>query len=108
MFTAALLENYLDGHPMINEDGVVDIIRTVPLIVIPAEMADLYERFWIEEFPYEEDEIKSLLYRFNPDVTLQDFYDMIEGYSIESRLIAKYNAGKVTAEELAAVGIDVG
>lgn len=108
MFTAAMLENYLDGCPITDEDGVVAMIRNTPLIVIPAEMADLYEEFWINEFPYEEDEIKALLYRYNPDVTLQDFEDAISGYSVESRLLAKYEAGKVTAEQLAAVGINVG
>ena len=108
MFTAIMLENYLDGMPMVNADGVVDIIRTTPLIVIPAEMADLYERFWIDEFPFEEDEIKAMLYRYNPNVTLADIQQAVESYSVEGRLLAKYNAGKVTAEELAAVGINVG
>ena len=107
-FAMIMLENYLDGCPMVDEDGKVAILRNVPLITVPAPVADLYERFWIDEFPYEEDEIKALLYRYNPDVTLQDLIDVIDAYSIEDRLIAKYNAGKVTAEELAAVGISVG
>lgn len=108
MFTAILLENYLDGCPMIDDDGKVAMLATTPLIVIPAPMADLYNRFWIEEFPYEESEIKQMLYRYNPDVTIQDIKDMLAKYSVEERLIAKYEAGKVTAEELAAVGINVG
>lgn len=108
MYAMIMLENYLDGCPMVDTDGKVAILRNTPLIVVPAEMADLYERFWIDEFPYEEDEIKALLYRYNPDVTLQDLKDVIASYSMEDRLIAKYNAGKVTAEELAAVGIKVG
>ena len=108
MFTAILLENYLDGCPMLDDDGVVALLKTTPLIAVPAPMADLYEKFWIDEFPYEESEIKNMLYRYNPDVTIQDIKDALDRYSIEDRLIAKYNAGKVTAEELAAVGINVG
>ena len=108
MYAMIMLENYLDGMPMLDADGKVGLPRNVQLIAVPAEMADLYERFWIDEFPYEEDEIKQLLYRYNPDVTLQDLQNVIDSYSIEDRLIAKYNAGKVTAEELAAVGINVG
>lgn len=107
-YAMIMLENYLDGMPMLDADGKVGLPRNVQLIAVPAEMADLYERFWIDEFPYEEEEIKQLLYRYNPDVTLQDLQNVIDSYSIEDRLIAKYNAGKVTAEELAAVGINVG
>lgn len=54
-----------------------------------------------------EEEIQNLLYKYNPDVTLEDVTEMIDNYSLEDRLIAKYNAGKVTAEELEAVGIEV-
>lgn len=108
MYAMIMLENYLDGKPMLDADGKVGMPRNTPLIVVPAEMADLYERFWIDEFPYEESEIKALLYRYNPDVTLADLQNVISSYSMEDRLIAKYNAGKVTAEELAAVGINVG
>ena len=107
MYAMIMLENYLDGCPMLDKDGKVGMPRNTPLIVVPAEMADLYERFWIDEFPYEEDEIKALLYRYNPDVTFEDLQAVISSYSMEDRLIAKYNAGKVTAEELAAVGITV-
>ena len=107
MYAMIMLENYLDGCPMLDKDGKVARPRNMPLIVVPAEMADLYERFWIDEFPYEEDEIKALLYRSNPDVTFEDLQAVISSYSMEDRLIAKYNAGKVTAEELAAVGITV-
>ena len=108
MYAMIMLENYLDGGPMLDADGKVGIIRNTQLIVVPANMAKLYEKFWIDEFPYEEEEIKALLYRYNPDVTLADLQKVVDSYSMEDRLIAKYNAGKVTAEELAAVGINVG
>ena len=47
------------------------------------------------------------MYKYNSDVTLNDVTETIDNYSLEDRLIAKYNAGKVTKEELEAVGIEV-
>ena len=107
LFTAVLLENAMDGHKLVDENGNAPFIENVKLLSVPAEYADLYQRFFIDENPYEEEEIKNLLYKYNPDVTLEDVTKMIDSYSLEDRLIAKYNAGKVTAEELAEVGINV-
>ena len=107
LFSAILLENAMDGHKLVDENGQAPFIENVKLLSVPAEYADLYQRFFIDENPYEEEEIKSLLYKYNPDVTLKDVTDMIDKYSFEDRMIAKYQAGKVTAEELAEVGINV-
>jgi ribose transport system substrate-binding protein len=106
-FAACLLQNALDGHPTLDTDGKGAIIRTIPLIVIPKEYADLYQKFFIDEYPYELSEFDHLLWRNNPNVTVQDFKDMIAEYNVENRFIAKYKASKVTANELAAVGIKV-
>lgn len=107
LYAAIMLENALDGHKLVGEDGLPVIIDNVPILPVSAEFADLYQKFFIDENPYEEEEIANLLYVNNPDVTLDDLLNMINSYSLEERLIAKYNAGKVTAEELAAVGISV-
>lgn len=107
LFSAVLLENAMDGHKLVDENGNAPFIDSVKMLSVPAECADLYQKFFIDENPYEEEEIKNLLYKYNPDVTLEDVTAMIEDYSLEERLIAKYNAGKVTAEELKAAGIEV-
>ena len=107
LFSAVLLENTMDGHKLTDEEGKAPFINNVKIVTVPAECADLYQKFFIDENPYEEDEIKNLMYKYNSDVTLNDVTETIDNYSLEDRLIAKYNAGKVTKEELEAVGIEV-
>ena len=107
LYSAVLLENAMDGHKLTDADGKAPFINNVKMVTVPADCSDLYQKFFIDENPYEEEEIQNLLYKYNPDVTLEDVTEMIDNYSLEDRLIAKYNAGKVTAEELEAVGIEV-
>lgn len=107
MCSAIMLQNAVDGHKLLEEDGLPMWQEDVPLIVVPSNQAELYTRFWMDELPFELDDVKNLLYRFNPDVTTQDMRDFIENYSLESVLKMKYDSGKVTKEELAAVGIEV-
>jgi len=104
----ALLINALDGHKILEEDGLPLWYTDFPMPVIPAKYAELYNRFWVDEMPLSFADVSQLLYRNNPDVTAQDFIDFINNYSIESVLKQKYKEGKVTAEELAEVGINVG
>lgn len=109
-FTTIMLVNAMDGHPMLDDDGLPAVLNEttgVPFLSVPSKYADLYQKFFIEENPYEPEEIRALLYRYNPDVTTDDLKEAVNSYTIENRLIAKYNAGKVTAEELAVVGIKV-
>jgi ribose transport system substrate-binding protein len=104
----ALLINALDGHKILDTDGLPLWFTDFPMPVIPAKYAALYNKFWVEEMPLSYSDISQLLYRNNPDVTAQDFIDFINNYTIENVLKQKYAEGKVTADELAAVGITVG
>ncbi len=107
LYTAIMLENALDGKKMTDENGSAVIIEDAKMISVPSEYADMYQRFFIDENPYEQEEIDKMLYVNNPDVTLDDLKTMISNYSLDERLMAKYNAGKVTKEELEALGIEV-
>ena len=107
MFTACLMINYLDGHPILDADGNAPIFENLPLVVLPAEWADLYERFWMKQQPYSAEEIKKLLWRFNKDVDYDYFNEMIGKYSIEERLNAKLAEGAVTEAELKAAGVPI-
>lgn len=107
LYTAIMLENAMDGHKFTEEDGLPAIIEDAGFISVPASCADLYEKFFIEENPYEDSEIEAMLYRNNPDVTLDDLKNMIHSYSLEERMAAKMKAGKVTEAELTAAGLDV-
>jgi ABC-type sugar transport system substrate-binding protein len=75
----ALMLNYLDGHKILGPDGKAPRLRTIPFKVT-AENADAYLSVFatIGEHPFTPDMIKNLCYRYNPDVTYQDYVDLIE------------------------------
>lgn len=107
LYTAIMLENAMDGKKLLDEDGLPPIIEDTRFIAVPASCAKLYERFFIEENPYEQEEIEALLYRNNPDVELADLEEAVHNYCFEERMAAKLRAGKVTEEELAEAGVDI-
>lgn len=107
VYTAIMLENAMDGYKMVEEDGYAAIIEDAKFISVPSSCADLYQRFFIDENPYEQSEIEEMLYRNNPDVTLDDLKEMVADFCLEERFAAKYEAGKVTVEELEAAGVDI-
>lgn len=63
--------------------------------------------FFVNENPYEKEEIEALLYSHNPDVELADLEEVVQAFSFEERMAAKLRAGKVTEEELKEAGVDV-
>ena len=105
VYSAIMLENAMEGHRLVDEDGLPAILDNVHMISVTSSQADLYEKLWINELPYEESEISNLLYANNPNVTLQDLVDMANNYSFEERVQAKFKAGKVSEDELTAAGI---
>ncbi|MFA7673271.1 MAG: sugar ABC transporter substrate-binding protein [Clostridia bacterium] len=105
-FSVALLQNYLDGHQLLDKDGKAPVLY-VPIIVLPKEQADLYDKFWNEQLPYTVEEMQAVAYRWNKDVTAESIQQILDEYSISERLLQRYEEGKVTAEELEAVGISV-
>ncbi len=102
----ALLLNNMDGHKIVDENGVAAALLINPVVVTP-ETAEIYQKFWIDEMPYSYENFKDLLYRNNPDVTYEDFKKAAENYTFENVLKNKVEEGKITAEELKEVGIDV-
>lgn len=107
LYAAIMLENAMDGKKFLDEDGLPAIIDDAQFISVPISCTDLYRRFFIEENPYEKEEIEDLLYSHNPDVELADLEKVIYNYCFEERMAAKLKAGKVTEEELAEAGVDV-
>jgi hypothetical protein len=60
----------------------------------------MYEKHWIQEHPYTDDEIRAMV---APDMTLDKLRAIIADYNIESRLKAKVKAGVMQQSELDAV-----
>lgn len=103
---AALLLDAIDGKRIEDKDGIPGNFLIKPVVVLP-ETAELYEKCWIDEMPYTYDDVKTLLYRENPNVTYQDFEKFVEGYSIEGVLKNKLAQGKITKEEVEKAGINL-
>jgi ribose transport system substrate-binding protein len=107
MFTTCLLINALDGHPILDPNGKPPIIQSIQMPVLPAAWADLYQRFWMDGQPYSPEEVKSLLWRYNPNINYQTFADKCAAYSIVERLNQKLKEGAVTKAELEAAGVPI-
>ncbi len=74
-----LLINYLDGHPILDENGKAPRLQTMPFIV-NKDNADEYMSVFCTEgvHPLTEEVLKSLCWRYNPDVTYQTYLDFIK------------------------------
>jgi ribose transport system substrate-binding protein len=83
---AMLLVNYLDGHPILDENGEAPMSDGLGTIYVTIENVDDYEAYWIKTHPFSPEEYKNLCWRYNPNVTWQDYVDLIENYSFETRM----------------------
>ena len=61
----------------------------VPVMVLPSELVELYDRFWIQSKPFSDKEMQNLVVTWNEDVSLQDYIDLLNDYTVESRLKQK-------------------
>jgi ABC-type sugar transport system, periplasmic component len=103
-FSTALLINAIDGHRTLDASGK-PIWATVTPIVITPKTVDLYQKCFIDQLPFNYNDIKNLLYRNNTNVTAQDFTDAINNYSFESVVKNKLAQGVVTQADVTAAGI---
>ena len=95
-FAAALLKNALDGNMLKDANGNAPRL-VVPVMTLPNSYIDLYNRLWIENAPFAEEELAALV---GPDVTIDTLQAVLDDYNIDSRLDALVAAGKVTQEEV--------
>jgi ABC-type sugar transport system substrate-binding protein len=74
-----LLINYLDGHPIKDENGLGPRLRTTPFIVTGDNIDAYISVFCTDGIePVTDDVLKSLTWRYNPDVTYQTYVDLLE------------------------------
>lgn len=75
----ALLINYLDGHPILDEDGNPPALTT-NLFSVNKDNLDAWEEIFFSggNHPLTEDRLNSLVWRNNPDVTYDTFVDFID------------------------------
>ena len=75
----ALMVNYLDGYQILDEDGNVPELAIIPFAVT-ADNAETYLDVFFgddDAHPFTEELLQSLTYRYNSDVTYDDFVDLV-------------------------------
>lgn len=81
--TLCLMVNYLDGHQILDEDGNAPIITMTTYTITP-ENADQFAELYEDESCFiTTEQFQNLLYRYNEDVSYQDFVDFAASYSTE-------------------------
>lgn len=81
--SACLLQNYLDGHPIKDADGNAPLNTDLVNFVITADNVDSFEANFITEHPFSEETLQSLLWRYNNDVTYDDYCEIINNWTLE-------------------------
>lgn len=107
MLSAVIMQNYLDGTPLLDSNGQPIWYADVKPFEVSAEQFDLYQRFFLDQFMYTTDEIQQMSGANNPDFDYDAFIKVIEDYTLENRLKARFSEGKVTADEMKAAGIEI-
>ena len=82
VISVILAYNQLCGHDLI-EDNTTVLYRPF-LYIRSAEDVEIYDKYVDGDIPvYNEEEIKALIYDYNPDVTIDDIIAVNAAYSIE-------------------------
>lgn len=84
---AALMINYLDGHQILDADGKAPELKSVGF-KIDAGNVDDYERLFLDNIPFTDAVLKTLVYRYNEDVTYDTFVDFVENHLNLDALVA--------------------
>ncbi|MDR2530568.1 MAG: substrate-binding domain-containing protein [Oscillospiraceae bacterium] len=94
--SATLILNYLDGHKILDADGKAPRFRTIPFRVT-AENADAYLSVFAAKgvHPITAEVLKKLCYRYNPDVTYQDYADLISSGLTLNAILDAHGLGDV-------------
>jgi len=85
-FTFMLLYNHIDGHSL--SKGTATITME-PLYLSSVEEAREYQKWCLDDHPYNEDEIKNMTVRHNKDFTIDDLRKIAASYSLED-VIARH------------------
>jgi ABC-type sugar transport system substrate-binding protein len=79
----ALLINFLDGHPITDENGQAPVIDWMkPLLVDESNAKEVLDAF-VSKAPFNEKMFQSYLWAYNPDVSYGDFTSFADNYSVD-------------------------
>jgi hypothetical protein len=72
---------------------------------VSASQYDLYQKFFLDRYCYTNEEIERFSSLNNPDFNYDALIKLINSYSLEDRLLARYREGLITENELKSAGI---
>jgi ribose transport system substrate-binding protein len=79
-FTFMLLYNFVDGHPL---SPTAETITMEPIYLSSVEEAMDYQKWCLDNPPYDEEEIKNMTVRYNKNFNLADLREIAASYSLE-------------------------
>ena len=90
LIAPTLLQNYLDGHPILDENGLAPHLQTHPFKVDQSNVDAYMSVFTTDGVqPVTVEMLESLCYRNNPDVSYQTYVDLMnEGLTLNAILEA--------------------
>ncbi|MCD8299590.1 MAG: substrate-binding domain-containing protein [Clostridiales bacterium] len=86
-----LLQNYLDGTPITQEDGSPVWVDDILPFEVSEDQYEDFETYFINQYCYSYAEIQQMSGKYNPDFDYDAFLDVINNYSLEERIAAAQN-----------------
>jgi ribose transport system substrate-binding protein len=83
ILSAALLQNWLDGHPITEADGKPFWNMDIHNILVTADNADDFDEYIIQNEPLTEEFFQTFVWRYNNDVTAQTYIDFAKAYDLD-------------------------
>lgn len=106
VFAAILLQNAIDGNMIKDADGNVPYVEDLMPFELTSDQKDLFQKAFIDNFFFPAEELDQMRVSNNPDFGYDEFIDACNNFSFESRVKSLEAAGIVTADDLAAAGIE--
>lgn len=77
-----LLINYLDGHQILDAEGKAPILDNLNLYMVTSENAAGFKKMYANESCFiTDEEFKSLLYKYNPEVSFETYDTFVQNYA---------------------------
>ena len=106
-YAAIMLQNYLEGFPLKDENGQAPIYDQVGFFNVESQQVDLFKKCFIYQPIYSKSEILQMSGKNNKDFDFKAFVKVIENYTLEDRVAQKLKEGIVTEEEVISAGINI-
>lgn len=106
IFSAIILENYLDKNPLKDSEGNMPYIEDIMPFELSSEQCGLYRKCFMDNFCYMDEEIEAMRTKNNADFNYDTFMEIVNSFSFEERAMSLCKAGVVTEDELSEAGIN--